>query len=164
MLPVHLRNAPPGAVFEWRSDTVIVELARRLAAFGGAALVIDYGHAESALGDTLQAVRNHAFSSPLKDPGETDLTAHVDFAALATAAILQEARIYGPVTLGNFLRNLGIEARAAKLKETASEEQVVAIDAALKRLTGGDEGQMGTLFKAMVLMASTLPVPPGFDT
>jgi phosphatidylglycerol:prolipoprotein diacylglycerol transferase len=164
MLPVHLRNAPPGAVYEWRSDTVAVELSRRLAARGGAALVIDYGHAESGLGNTLQAVRNHAFADPLKDPGEADLTAHVDFAALGSTAIRHDARVYGPVTMAQFLRSLGIEARAAKLKEAASAEQAAAVDAALARLTGSGEHEMGTLFKVMVLTAPNLVVPPGFDT
>ena len=60
LLPPRLRRAPDGAIFEWRTDNVAMELGRRLADDGGAALVIDYGHAESAAGDTLQAVGQHA--------------------------------------------------------------------------------------------------------
>ena len=62
--------APPGSIFEWRADNVAMELGQRLARDGGAALVIDYGHAESAAGDTLQAVGQHAFADPLTAPGQ----------------------------------------------------------------------------------------------
>ena len=78
-----LRDAPPGAIFEWRADSVALEIGRRVARSGGAALVIDYGHVESAVGDTVQAVGEHAYVDPLVAPGLVDLTAHVDFQSLA---------------------------------------------------------------------------------
>jgi NADH dehydrogenase [ubiquinone] 1 alpha subcomplex assembly factor 7 len=140
------------------------ELCRRLAAFGGAALVIDYGHAETGFGDTLQAVRGHAFADPLSTPGEADLTAHVDFAALARAAACAGARVYGPVPQGAFLRRLGIAERAAKLRLSATAAQRNDIDAALTRLTGTGAGEMGALFKVMAFADPKLPAPPGFDT
>lgn len=151
LLPAHLRPAPVGAVFEWRSDAVVTELARRLVRFGGAALIVDYGHAPSAFGDTLQAVRGHAYADPLEAPGEADLTAHVDFAAIAAAAERAGAQALGPVTQGEFLRRLGIELRAARLKASATPAQREAIDAALLRLTGGGRENMGELFKVLVL-------------
>ena len=163
MLPPTLHHAPPGVVFEWRSDVVAIELCRRVVSFGGAALAIDYGHAESGFGDTLQAVRGHAFADPLSAPGETDLTAHVDFAALARAAGPAGASVQGPLGQGAFLRRLGIEARAAKLRGSATTEQRRDIDAALARLTGTGAGEMGALFKAMAFADPNLPVLPGFD-
>ena len=83
---------------------------------GGAALVIDYGHAQSAVGDTLQAVGRHAYADPLSAPGTIDLTAHVDFQALASAVEAMGVNGYGPVTQSQFLRRLGIVTRAASLK------------------------------------------------
>jgi SAM-dependent MidA family methyltransferase len=139
-------------------------LAARLAAQGGAALIIDYGHAKSGFGDTLQAVRAHAYADPLADPGEADLTAHVDFALLARAARLAGATVHGPVPQGDFLRALGIDARAAALKQRATPVQGDAIDAAVARLTGTGEGQMGELFKVLALAAPDLPLLPGFPS
>ncbi len=75
-------DAPEGAIFEVRpaADAIVGEIARRIAEEGGAALIVDYGHGETAAGETLQAVRGHAYADPLDAPGEADLTAHVDFA------------------------------------------------------------------------------------
>ena len=136
----------------------MAEVARRLAAFGGAALVVDYGHVRSAPGETLQAVRRHRFHSPLEAPGEADLTAHVDFERLAAAARAEGAVVRGPVGQGAFLRTLGIEARAAALRPRGG----AAVDAALQRLTA-DDG-MGSLFKVIAATHPALPAPPGFPT
>ena len=92
-----MRDAPIGAIYEWRADNLPLALGRRLVRQGGAALVIDYGHVESAPGDTLQAVGGHAFVNPLQSPGEVDLTAHVDFQAFALAAESMGARVHGPI-------------------------------------------------------------------
>jgi SAM-dependent MidA family methyltransferase len=163
-LPAPLRDAAPGAVYAWRSDAVIAELGRRLAHFGGAALIIDYGYTESGFGDTLQAVRGHAFDGPLAHPGDADLTAHVDFAALGRATAHAGSRVHGPVPQGDFLRRLGIKTRATKLKSAANATQIASIDAALARLTGDGESNMGTLFKAMAASAPALISLPGFDS
>jgi SAM-dependent MidA family methyltransferase len=137
-------------------EAAMAEVARRIVAFGGAALVIDYGYAGSAPGETLQAVRDHRFQSPLEAPGEADLTAHVDFERLAAAARAEGALVRGPVGQGAFLCALGIEARAAALRPKAG----VAADAALRRLTG-DEA-MGSLFKVIAATHPDLPSLPGF--
>jgi SAM-dependent MidA family methyltransferase len=163
-LPEKLRGARPGAVYEWRSEVVIQEAGRRIAAFGGAALIADYGHAQSGLGDTLQAVRQHGFADPLSTPGQADLTAHVDFEALAQAATRAGARAHGVIPQGDFLRRVGIEGRAAKLKKVASEKQAADVDSALVRLTGSGPNDMGALFKVLALAHPQLGVPPGFDT
>ena len=89
----------------------------------GAALIVDYGHAQQGLGETLQAVAGHSFADPLQAPGEADLTAHVDFAALAHCAEIIGARIHGPVSQRDFLHRLGIDKRAAALKARARRKK-----------------------------------------
>jgi SAM-dependent MidA family methyltransferase len=154
-------EAPAGAILERRHDRPAALLARRLAEHGGAALIIDYGHAASGFGDTLQAVADHTFADPLAAPGEADLTAQVDFAALARTAVREGARAPGPLTQGDFLRRLGIEQRAARLKANATQQQAADIDAALARLTAPD--QMGELFKVLAIADPKLGALPGFD-
>jgi NADH dehydrogenase [ubiquinone] 1 alpha subcomplex assembly factor 7 len=163
IVPDGLRDAPVGALYEWRSDHLIVELATRLVRDGGAALIVDYGHIESAVGETLQAVARHRFASVLAAPGEADLTAHVDFAALSRAAARAGAHVSGPLAHGELLRRLGIAARAAALKATASPAQSAAIDAAVARLTGSAQNQMGVLFKALAIADPKLGPLPGFE-
>ena len=162
-VPVPVR---PGATLDWPQAglALIGTLAARLAAHGGAALVIDYGHTTSGFGDTLQAVRAHAHADPLAQPGDADLTAHVDFALLAHAARNAGAAVHGPVPQGEFLRALGIEARAAALKARATPAQAQGIDAALLRLTGAGEGRMGELFKVLALADPKLGSLPGFPS
>ena len=154
-------GTPAGTILERRHDRPVSLLARRIAQQGGAALIVDYGHAQSAFGDTLQAVRGHTFANPLEHPGEADLTAQVDFAALTTWAERQGAVTHGPVTQSGFLRRLGIEQRAARLKQKATAQQAADIDAALARLTAPD--QMGELFKVLAIADPKLGPPPGFD-
>jgi SAM-dependent MidA family methyltransferase len=156
--------APSGALFEWRSDALAREVSRRVVLARGAALIIDYGHAESALGETLQAVAGHGFADPLEATGEADLTAHVDFGALARIGVSEGARVHGPVPQGSFLRRLGIADRAAKLKTQATAAQAEAIDAALARLTAPGRTGMGELFKVMALAHPALGDLPGFDS
>jgi len=162
-LPPRLRRQPPGALLEWRDYGPLGEVARRIAMFGGAALVVDYGHARTAFGNTLQAVRAHDYADPLADPGEADLTAHVDFEALAGAVKQHGVRAHGPVSQGEFLRRLGIELRAERLRRSAGATDRAAVDAALARLSGPAPG-MGELFKALVFTHRDLPRPPGFDS
>lgn len=163
LAPQAIPGAPAGAIVEWRSERIITELSARVTRDGGAVLAIDYGPARAGLGETLQAVRGHAFADPLQAPGEADLTAHVDFDALARAARRADARVMGPVAQGDFLKRLGIEVRAAKLKETATLEQVAEINSALARLTQPGEG-MGELFKALAVAQPGLGLMPGFDS
>ncbi len=163
-LPAGVRSAKIGEIFEWRSDRTLLELSRRVVRYGGAALIIDYGHAQSAIGDTLQAVGGHQFADPLLAPGLVDLTAHVDFQALALVAQGMDARVHGPVPQGEFLRRLGIEERAAALRAGAGQEYASIIEAARQRLTDDDRTGMGRLFKAVALSGSQLQVLPGFET
>lgn len=135
-------------------------MARHVSSYGGAALWIDYGHDHTAPGETLQAVKGHGYHPVLQQPGEADLTAHVDFNALARAAATGGARPHGPIAQGNFLATLGIETRAAMLSEKATPEQRTTIANAVKRLTDAEE--MGTLFRVMAVTNPQAPSPAGF--
>ncbi len=134
-------------------------LGKRIAAEGGIALIVDYGDWRS-LGDTFQALRDHQPTDPFEAPGDADLTAHVDFEALARAANLTE--VSAMVPQGVLLERLGITARANMLASKLSGDALRSHIAAHRRLTHPDE--MGTLFKAIALYQSGTPVPPGFDT
>ncbi|WAC25670.1 class I SAM-dependent methyltransferase [Ancylobacter sp. SL191] len=164
-----LRAAPLGALLELcpAGLSLAEKLGARLASSGGAALFVDYGHAGTrepggGFGDTLQALRAHTFDDVLAHPGEADLTAHVDFAALAIAAIGSGARAFGPVPQGALLERLGIAARAERLKRDADASTRAAINAAHARLAGTGDGQMGTLFKALALVHPALDEIAGF--
>ncbi|MBS7545789.1 class I SAM-dependent methyltransferase [Ancylobacter oerskovii] len=158
-----LLATPAGALLEIcpLGRSVAAHVGARLPRDGGAALFVDYGHA-GGFGDTLQALRAHAYDDPLAHPGEADLTAHVDFAALAAAARANGGRAFGPVGQGELLGRLGLEARAGRLKRDASPEAAAAIDAAALRLAGTHEQGMGTLFKALALVHPHLGAPAGF--
>ena len=141
-------------------DAVSWEIGAQLDVRGGVALIFDYGHERSAPGDTLQAVRRHGFSPVLANPGEQDLTSHVDFEAVARAATATGALATAVVTQGEWLKRLGIEARAAALAK-ANPDRADDIAAALRRLTDSD--QMGELFKVIALHSPKWPSPIGFS-
>jgi NADH dehydrogenase [ubiquinone] 1 alpha subcomplex assembly factor 7 len=162
LLPPLVRAAPVGAVFEWRPDAEIMRIASRVRDQGGAALIIDYGHLRSDVGDTFQAIARHSFADPLKNPGQADITAHVDFQALARAAEDLGARVHGPVPQGDFLRRLGIETRAVTLMAKTTPEISEDISGALKRLIGGGRGGMGSMFKVLAVSEPDLTALAGF--
>ena len=150
---------PPGTVVETcpEAQRHMGQIARRLALHGGLALILDYGGWHSK-GDTLQALRHHAFTDPLAEPGLADLTAHVDFAALAAGAAGLAHRY---TTQGRLLQTLGIEARATRLAQGLTGAALASHLAATRRLT--DPAEMGELFKALAVLPATAPPPPGFD-
>jgi SAM-dependent MidA family methyltransferase len=154
-------DAPDGAILELRDEGPVTLVAQRLVRDGGAALIIDYGHDDITLRDTLQAVRNHRYADPLVDPGEADLTTQVSFGALAALAKREGAAVHGPISQGEFLRRLGIEARAARLRQHATPQQAAGIGSALARLTAPD--QMGELFKVLASADPKLGPLPGFE-
>ncbi|MHB2167061.1 class I SAM-dependent methyltransferase [Alsobacter sp. R-9] len=157
--------APEGAVVEVpaAATAVVRSLAARFASQGGALLAIDYGHDGAGIGDTLQAVKRHAFVDVLAEPGEADVTVHVDFAALARAAAGSGVLVHGPVTQGAFLDALGLAARAERLARGAAPERAAAVHAARERLAGGGPGGMGALFKVMALGDGRIAALAGFD-
>lgn len=159
-IPPHLIEAPGGAVIEDcpAAREIAAVIGHRLARDPGIALIIDYGYREPAHGDSLQALRGKRPADPLESPGEADLTAHVDFRALADAASETGARAWGPITQGAFLTALGIGLRAERLRASGANSGDLA--AALERLTG--VGAMGELFKVLAIASPDLPVPPPF--
>ncbi|TXH37361.1 MAG: class I SAM-dependent methyltransferase [Rhodospirillaceae bacterium] len=164
--PAH-QPAKPGDLAEVSPASIAVcdQIARRCRADGGAALMIDYGPAESGLGDSLQALRRHRYHDPLQDVGAADLTAHVDFAALMDTSRLAGCACFGPVTQGAFLRALGIEMRAARLSrgqlpQGQKDDVASEVASALHRLI--DPAEMGTLFKVSALAMPQLSDLAGF--
>jgi len=155
-----LADTRPGDIVEWRpaAGPILQDIARRIAAHGGAALILDYGGWRS-LGDTLQAVRCHTPEPPLAHPGAADLTAHVDFESLAGAAEAVETHRLTPQ--GVFLERLGITQRAQALAHRLKGSALDSHVAAHRRLTHPQE--MGTLFKTLALTPKGSPAPPGID-
>jgi NADH dehydrogenase [ubiquinone] 1 alpha subcomplex assembly factor 7 len=147
---VEIRPAVPG---------ILQSFASRAAHAPFAALIIDYGYARPAFGETVQAVRNQGFTDIFKAPGETDITSHVDFSDLAEIAALSNLKALGPMPMGEWLLRLGLEARFAQLVQRASEAEAKEIRSRISRLVA--PAQMGALFKVMGLTSSGLgPLPP----
>jgi SAM-dependent MidA family methyltransferase len=153
---VAFRDAPDAALVEdcLPARLTVAETTRRIARHGGVAYWIDYGGWRSQ-GDTLQALRQHAFDDPLAHPGEADLTAHVDFEPLAVLA-----PAYAFDTQGAFLTRLGIDARAERLAQNLTGTALESHWAAHRRLTHPEE--MGSLFKVLAVTSVDAPPPPGF--
>lgn len=161
LLPAAAAHAPVGAIVEIAPAraALMQKIAGRIADHGGAGLFIDYGHVQPGVGDTLQALRKHAHDDPLAHPGEADLTAHVDFAALADAARLAglQAQI---LTQGEFLLRLGLLERAGALGANTSEAIRERLSGEVQRLAGPEE--MGGLFKVLAIAQPAVTLP-GFD-
>ncbi|MCO5091116.1 SAM-dependent methyltransferase [Bosea sp. (in: a-proteobacteria)] len=158
-------TVPIGTVFEAAHDalSVVTQLAGHVAREGGAALLIDYGSLRSGFGDTLQAMRRHGFADPLAEPGEADLTVHVDFERMGQAALKAGAALHGPATQRELLLALGLAERAQALSLKADAAQRAAISSAFDRLIAPGETGMGDLFKVLALSQRNLPLLPGFD-
>jgi NADH dehydrogenase [ubiquinone] 1 alpha subcomplex assembly factor 7 len=152
-------EADHGAILEIRAgeEDVLSSLAMRKGPL--VALFIDYGPAEPSSGDTLQAVRRHAYTNPLAEPGTADLTAHVQFAALADKARATSLAVHGPITQAEFLVRLGIVERTQRLMAT-NPSRAGEIEAAVQRLIS--PGGMGGLFKVMAVVSPHLPPPLPF--
>ncbi|WP_269580627.1 class I SAM-dependent methyltransferase [Roseibium sp. Sym1] len=162
-IPASIASAPAGAICETQpaANAIAEDIGRRIADHGGAALIIDYGYLKTAPGDTLQALYRHAFDPVLAHPGDADLTAHVNFEALAAAAVSAGATALPPLTQGDFLLRSGLLERAGALGAGKSHGEQEAIRDAVERLAAPD--RMGDLFKVLALTSSGLAFPP-FDS
>ncbi len=151
-------EAPLGEIRETcpEAGPLMAAIAGHIAAHGGCAIAVDYGGWDGR-GDTFQALRRHRPEDPLAHPGEADLTAHVDFAALARAAQGAGARVSRMTEQGDWLLRLGIGQRAQRLQAAGDAGAM----AALHRLTAPAE--MGHLFKVLAIWPQGAPVPPGFE-
>lgn len=161
-MPEAVRHAAPGEVYEVSlgAADLMQRLSKALGRLGGAVLAIDYGYAQTRPGETLQALRRHAYADPLEAPGKADLSAHVDFGALAGVASGAGLATQPLATQGDFLRRLGIVERARTLSD-ANPDEASSIATARDRLTGRD--QMGELFKVFCAASPGL-IPPGFSS
>lgn len=149
-LPAGVRGAPEGSIFETSParEALMASIAERIAVHRGAGIFFDYGHLAPGVGDTFQAVRRHRSEDVFENPGEADLTSHVDFAALAAVARRHglDARM---TTQGQFLLDMGLLERAGRLGHSADEAGRAKIVADVERLAGPD--QMGELFKVLMV-------------
>lgn len=164
-IPHELANgSADGAIFETcaAATEMIASIAARAARHPLAALIIDYGHNQSGVGETLQAVRAHQYADPLEAPGEADITAHVDFANLSHVARQVGLAPHGPIPQGRFLLSLGLARRIERLLTQATEDQASLLVTGAQRLI--DPAQMGELFKVLALTSPGLPAPAPFDT
>jgi NADH dehydrogenase [ubiquinone] 1 alpha subcomplex assembly factor 7 len=161
LIPAGLRDAPVGAIAETREalPAFVAALAERLQSAPGRALLIDYGTAQTTGGATFQAVRAHRSADPLAEPGEADLTAHVDFQAVAELARAEGLGVAGPAPQGGFLHVLGIETRAKAL-QSAQPAKADIVERQMQRLIAPD--QMGGLFQAICISSPGLVAPTGF--
>lgn len=141
------------------SEAFAAAVGRRVVAQGGAALILDYGSADNP-GDSLQAIRAKRPAEPLLYAGEADLTALVDFGAVARAAVRVEAMVQGPLPQGTFLTRLGLFQRAERLARGRTAEEAATLMAGVRRLA--EPLAMGRLFKAMAITTPSLPPLPGF--
>ena len=162
LIPAILVDADVGSIVEIgpAREAIMRDVAERLATDGGAALIVDYGHENHATGDTLQAVKGHEYHDALMAPGAADLTAHVDFEALAAAARHAGAKTHGPVPQGRFLAALGIDRRTDALA-SAAPERATEIQCAHDRLVLPE--QMGALFKVLGIAHPKLGTPAGLE-
>ena len=137
------------------------KIAHHLKAYGGACLIIDYGR-DGQSGDSLQAVANHQPVDVFYQPGSADLSHWVDFSAIRRAAEKAGARLIGPITQGEFLRNIGIFQRSEALAKLADLETRRGLLAAVDRLVSNH--QMGSVFKVALMLPPGTGLPPGFTT
>ena len=160
LLPGGHQLEPDGAVFEISParEAFILALCDRLKTCNGAALLIDYGHSEPGFGDTFQALRSHTYADPLAEPGQADLTSHVDFAPLRALARATDIAAAPICCQGDFLLAMGLLQRAGVLGATADAARREQIRGEVQKLAAPDE--MGNLFKVMGLWHCTdRPIP-----
>ncbi len=163
LVPGWAAGADDGAIVELSParEAVASEIGRRITAHMGAALIIDYGHVRSGVGDTLQAIAKHQFADVLARPGDADITSHVDFEALAGAITAGGAKAYGPVTQGEFLTRMGLREREEMLRKRADARARIRLSKGAQRLVAGN--QMGQLFKVLAVTHPDMPKPAPFN-
>jgi SAM-dependent MidA family methyltransferase len=161
-LPDWVKPAETGDIVELAPvrDAYAQKVADRISRDGGAALFVDYGHVRSGTGDTLQAVRRHEYVDILHEPGHCDLTAHVDFAALAAVFALSGLKVFGPVTQSRFLAGMGLAERVEMLSKRGGARERMKVADGARRLVAGTE--MGHLFKVIVATDAGMATPVPF--
>lgn len=162
LLPPKPERQALGTIFEYSParEAVMTALCERLKLHGGTALIIDYGHMVSGYGDTMQALRMHEYDPVLANPGEADLTSHVDFESLTKTATASGVHINGCLHQGDFLFGLGLRERGQALAAAATPDQTLDIAEAINRLAGEGAGKMGELFKVLAVSSPAVHLLP----
>ncbi|MFK7793613.1 MAG: class I SAM-dependent methyltransferase [Devosiaceae bacterium] len=152
-------NLPIGTIIEHShaQDNAIITIAKHARQYGGAGLILDYGSLVPGSGDTLQAVKAHRKADPLGEPGEADLTTHIDFVHMASQLRQAGLQTIATAGQGQFLLALGLLERAGQLGAGRPQETQNDISLAVERLAG-DEG-MGRLFKVLGFASIDIPMP-----
>ncbi len=107
----------------------------------------------------MQAIQSHQYADPFTNPGQLDLTAHVDFFELSNCAKKHGLLVAGPNDQGAWLSGLGIDQRA-QILASANPDRAADMIAARNRLVAPDA--MGTLFKVLAAYTHDWPQPEGF--
>lgn len=120
----------------------------------GAALIIDYGPLDTIPVDSLRGIKEHKIISPFAFAGQADISADVDFGALADAALdgSEGVEVHGPVEQGAWLSQLGIQDRAQRLLKNAEEGKKADLEAGWKRLVEGGPKGMGKAYKVLAVL------------
>ncbi len=147
-------NLKDNAIVETQDETNIIlgQISKNIHEHGGAALIIDYGYTESMHRNyisTLQAVKDHKYSPIFQEIGNADISSHINFTTLYDIANLYKAHTYGPITQGEFLRNMYVDLRKNILLLKANKKQRNDILTGYDRLISPK--QMGKLFKAIAI-------------
>ena len=161
---IHQGRAANGEVLEVSAfgHRLMFEIGGRLVEAGRSGAVHRLWARRHPIWRHAAGLRAHRYVDPLVAPGDCDVTAHVDFAAMARSARAAGAAVYGPIDQGDFLRAIGIDLRAAQA-DARRPRRAEGIERARERLAGKGQGEMGALFKVMVVADRGLPVPPGFQ-
>jgi SAM-dependent MidA family methyltransferase len=121
----------------------------------GAALLIDYGfpqreyyHPQRAGGTLMCHLRHHAHADPFAAPGLQDITAHVDFTAMADAAVDAGLDVLGYTTQAHFLMNAGLLDLLAR-HDAGDAGAYARLAAPVQKLLS--EAEMGELFKVLAV-------------
>lgn len=158
-------RSTPGALIEVCPDAALyaTDFAARIggsprhpkARPSGAALVLDYGPADTVPTNSLRGIQRHRRVSPFAAPGLVDLSADVDFVGVAEAATRASdgVEVHGPVDQASFLEVMGISQRAEMLaRQVGDEKRAKEIERSWKRLVDRGPDGMGKIYKALAIL------------
>ncbi|KAI5799451.1 S-adenosyl-L-methionine-dependent methyltransferase [Pyronema domesticum] len=137
------------------SLTITEEIAKRIGGpKAGGALFVDYGPLDTIPINSLRGIRHHEMVSPFANAGEVDVSADVDFFALAERALdaSEGVEVHGPVEQGAFLLTMGMRERMEQLARGVEEEKKKEMETGVQRLTERGGGAMGKVYKVLSIV------------